>query len=709
MKSVRFGNRSAVDFLRFYSMRLQHNRMVGPIRNGLTALIPVALIGSFALALRSFPVPAYQQFLESFCSGLFVILFDAINRATFGMMSIYATVFISLAHARSNGESGFELLGSPIAALGSFVLLAGFTHSDFQIDTFGIKGMFTAVLVATIASFLSRALRGRVSIFTEGANIDFNHSIASIVPSAIIIMGAALFHVAIHKWFGAVSLHELFITCTELIFNTGSQFLNILLYILLSSLLWFFGIHGSNALESLSEKIFTSSADLMAMPAGSLESIHKNFVDIFVAMGGCGSTFCLFLAILLFSKSSSTRGLCRVAFFPLIFNINELLVFGLPIVLNFYFFIPFVCVPLVNATTTYAAMALGWLPSPSNPVTWTTPVLLGGYISTASYTGVLLQLFNITLGVMIYAPFVSLYDRDRTLFIKSHLQHTIKLLKDAELNCEKISLLRQGSDIASLCRLLTSDLRQAIRNKTLQVYYQPQYNHLGKNVGCEALLRWNHPEFGMIYPPLIVKLAEESNLLEELECFVIEQSLQDSVTLRRVAGGTYKMSVNITCQLLFSASFCRFLDRMASSGLLAHDQICLEITEGTALVFNDESERQIEHLRAMGYLVAIDDFSMGHTSLNYLKHKDIDLIKLDGSLVRDMLHNTHCHEIISSVVQLAKKLHIKVLAEYVETESQRAELEAMGCRLYQGYLYSPAVPIATLLAQLTGKARLGFT
>ena len=121
--------------------------------------------------------------------------------------------------------------------------------------------------------------------------------------------------------------------------------------------------------------------------------------------------------------------------------------------------------------------------------------------------------------------------------------------------------------------------------------------------------------------------------------------------------------------------------------------ICLEVTEQAALAFNEDTLTTLRSLKDLGLMLAIDDFSMGQTSLHYLKNSLFDMIKLDGSLVKGLHSQQNCREIILSITQLAEALQLTVLAEYVETEAQRETLHEIGCDCYQGYLFSPAVPL----------------
>jgi EAL domain-containing protein (putative c-di-GMP-specific phosphodiesterase class I) len=158
------------------------------------------------------------------------------------------------------------------------------------------------------------------------------------------------------------------------------------------------------------------------------------------------------------------------------------------------------------------------------------------------------------------------------------------------------------------------------------------------------------------------------------------------------------LSVNVTVTTLYDKRFVSFLQTLAQRYSLKPGNICIEITEETELVTTEETGRLLKQIKSFGYTFALDDFSMGHTSLQYLQHNQFDLVKLDGNLVKSILTNDRTREIISSIVYLSKSLDFKVLAEFVETAEQRDALERIGCLLYQGYLFSPAIDKESLIS-----------
>lgn len=156
-------------------------------------------------------------------------------------------------------------------------------------------------------------------------------------------------------------------------------------------------------------------------------------------------------------------------------------------------------------------------------------------------------------------------------------------------------------------------------------------------------------------------------------------------------GEDIKVSVNVTGPIVVTPRFLHFVRQLNENDPFEGKHICLEVTEQATLAFTDETRQSLRALKEMGLQLAIDDFSMGQTSLNYLKDNLFDLIKLDGSLVKSLFTHQNSREIISSITHLASSLNMSVLAEFVETEEQKEALHQIGCDCYQGWLYSPAV------------------
>lgn len=694
--------------MRFSIEKIEKVKIFHAIRDGLVMVLPVLLIGCFALVLQSLPINGYQNLLHTTLANTLLPFLDSIYKATFGLFSVYLLITISCNYSINWAkEVNFPLAG-PIIALICFCVTVGLGNDYFDISLFGVKGTFSAIICALISTRIfiafQKSFKRKAAFFADGTDFMFNNALDVIVPSTLTISLFVIVNLLFVKIFQVSGFHEFATNITLKVFSfVENPVLISILYIILSTFLWFFGIHGSNVLEDIASQYFVSASD--AFLSGTSEICTKTFLDVFVLMGGCGTTLCLLIAILLFSKRRCNLSLSRMAFVPMIFNINEIMLFGFPIIYNPHLFIPFLLTPLVCFAISYLAVYLGLVPIPLLGVNWTTPVFFSGYLVTHSIRGVVLQFVNLLVGTLIYMPFVKMYDKRMESQSRLYLKELVRVLQESEISTVPVVLTEIRSEIGALAKNLALDLEQAIEKKDFELYYQPQYNNKNMCVGAEALLRWKHPIYGKMHPPLVIKLAEEMNLLKEFEKMIVEKVIEESSKMADCLGKGGKVSVNVTASTLQSEGFEDFLRTAIQNVDISKIDICLEITEQFALSFDAKVEKLLASIRKMGYKLAIDDFSMGHTSIKYLQTNQFDVVKLDGEIVRSMLVSPHAKEIISSIVYLSKSLNFSVVAEYVETEEQKSALEEIGCYSYQGYLFGEAVPLNYLAAKIRTERR----
>ncbi len=691
--------------------RLQDLRVIQSIRYGLVTLIPVLIVGAGALALKSVPLDGYQNFLATWAGGALFSIFDLIYNVTFGMLAVYTAAVVGRQYGvlceTQDQKYGHVTL---MVSLGCFFILSGVP--DCALDVFGAKGMFTAIVSACASSALFVWISGKIKyrkLLTDGADGRLRFSIQVILPAAATLGLFAVVNLAVLRIFQVSSVYELLThVFSEVFYYIENGTLRGLVFVIVSSILWFFGMHGSNMLESVVN-------DLFAQPGGALagqgeaaaQIVSKQFVDNFVFMGGCGATICLLGALLLFSKRSNTRQLAKLSALPMIFNINEIMVFGLPIIYNATFLIPFLATPAACFLVTYFSMKTGLVPVVTKEVQWTTPVFISGYQATGSVAGSILQLVNLCLGIAIYAPFVKRYDVEKQKAAKKDYEQLVERLKESERTRVPVMLTDVSVPYGWMGKSLAADLQLAMETLDLQLYYQPQYHADGHCIGAEALLRWNHKLLGYIYPPLVFQLAEEAGFLDQLEKWVISKAASEISALRtKFPDKKLKMSANVTGITIQSPSFEGFLEELSKAYPVKEMGMCLEITEQAALQLDDALRERFCRIREMGFGLAVDDFSMGSTSIQYLTGNYFNLVKLDGSLVKGIMDNPRCCEIISSIIRLSRTLDLDVLAEYVSDGDIQAKLLELGCHLYQGWYYSPAIPLEkfdALLSEDNGK------
>lgn len=699
-----------VEFFSSVDQRLEARPLLVAVRRGLIYMIPLILLGSVALLVLSLPVPAYQQLMTTVFGAQWTDLCDYIRDGTFGVLSLIMVLTVSYAHAEEYALRHHHDVSPIIASsvsLASLIALSGISRDGFSLSSFGAVGVFAALAVAVTASALFLQLGSlkflRIKAFTDGANSTFNSAITSIYPAAITVTVFAAINRALAGIFGIEDI-QAFVSraFSQLVVGVNSPFWSGVLFILLIHLFWFLGMHGSNLLEPVAQSVFVPAlvANQVAISLGQTPSaiFTKTFFDTFVLMGGCGTALCLVLAVLLAGRQKNRRRLARLSLAPVLFNINELIVFGLPIVLNPIYLVPFLVTPLALTLTSYLAVHSGLVPPTSHLVEWTTPVLLSGYASTGAIRGSLLQLLNLAIGTLCYVPFVRLAERVADARVKRSLHRVYAQLDGARQQVGAAGgLLSRHDDIGDIARSLAADLDYDLSRGRLMLHYQPQVDYAGNVFGLEALLRWKHESYGFIYPPLVIALAEESQLIDKLGSFVLETACADQERLRERGLGGICISVNVSARQLDDERFLGNLQETMRRHQTSPGALEVEITEQLALTSSSKVFEQIKAIRKLGVRLAMDDFGMGHSSLLYLKEYEFDTVKLDGSLVREILVNSNCRNIISSIVSLGQSLHYTVVAEYVEQEAQRQLLHELGCDRYQGYLYSKALPLEQLI------------
>ena len=242
-------------------------------------------------------------------------------------------------------------------------------------------------------------------------------------------------------------------------------------------------------------------------------------------------------------------------------------------------------------------------------------------------------------------------------------------------------------------RSLEMDLRRALVDGGFEVYYQPclslQTNAI---TGCEALVRWRHPQRGMISPAEFVPLAEDTGLINQLGEWVLTSACKEAVTWP----GNIRLAVNVSPVQFRSGTLpLKVMAALAASGLAA-SRLELEITEAV-LISDDEAALAVLHdLRAIGVRIALDDFGTGYSSLSYLQRFPFDKIKIDRCFITDIAEPEGSSSIVQAVVTIAADRHMTTTAEGVETEAQRELLRELGCSEMQGYLFSPPKPAAEI-------------
>ncbi|WIO73316.1 EAL domain-containing protein [Porticoccaceae bacterium LTM1] len=287
---------------------------------------------------------------------------------------------------------------------------------------------------------------------------------------------------------------------------------------------------------------------------------------------------------------------------------------------------------------------------------------------------------------------ISVYPHDGT-DVGTLLKHADSAMFTAKEKGNRIQFYEHGMEdqIYSVLEL-ERELRVALEENQLRLFYQPQVNpKTGEVVSAEALIRWQHPERGLLYPGKFIPMAEESGLINDLGNWVLREACRQLSEWVKL-GYRFRLAVNFSGRELQAEGLVHRLNNLIREYNIPPELLEIEITESMLLEHHDRIIEDLGRIKEMGVTLAIDDFGSGYSSLNYLKHLPVDVLKLDQIFVHDLDGDEDSQAIVAGIVGLAKNLGLQTVAEGVETEMQRTILTELGCDMLQGFLFSQAIP-----------------
>ena len=399
--------------------KLGSNRYLAVLRDAFMLSFPLTMFESIVVVLNN--LPFWSDDLKGTLGGLF----GNGQNATMSIMTIFVTFGIGYYLTRSYDEDG--VFGGAVS-LASYLILTPFNFTTAEgaevsgalsLDRLGAKGMFIGMLAAFIAAeiYVRITKKGIVIKMPEGVPDAVARSFASLIPAISTLTVFLLLNALVSGVF-TTNLHDVIYTVIQKpLVGLGSGLPATLLSLFFVQILWFFGLHGQIIVNSVMDPIWNTLAleNLDAFKAGEAlpHIITKPFMETFtVGLGGSGMTLMVVILMAFVMKSRQMKDIGRLAIGPGLFNVNEPVIFGLPIVLNASILIPWVLTPLIVTTINYFSMASGLVPAPTGvTVPWTVPLFFSGMMATNSLMGGLLQLIDVAIVGVMWYPFLKVVDK----------------------------------------------------------------------------------------------------------------------------------------------------------------------------------------------------------------------------------------------------------------------------------------------------------
>ncbi|MCM3091872.1 MULTISPECIES: PTS cellobiose transporter subunit IIC [unclassified Cytobacillus] len=399
------------------------------LRDGLIATMPFIVIGSIFLIIANFPIPGYADWMTSIFGASWAAKLSYPVDATFNIMSIIAAFAVAYRLAESYK---LDAMSAGTISIAAFLLTTPFSFTFTPADAEGVlvtgaiskaflssKGLFVALLFAILSTEIYRWVVKKDIVIKMPAGVppSVGKSFASLIPGLFVLVTVWVIRLLVELT-PYESINDLVtIVLGDPLKMVGLTLGGTIVAELFVTVLWSTGLHGTNIVKSVMEPIwFGAMGDNMtAYQAGEPlpHIVTQQFWDNFIHIGGTGVTFGLVLSMVLFAKSKQMKNLGRLALGPGIFNINEPLIFGMPIVLNPIMILPFVLTSIVTVIVTFIGMDMGLVAKPVGiAVPWTMPPIISGYLASGGHiSGAVMNVVNILISFLIYTPFFKIYDR----------------------------------------------------------------------------------------------------------------------------------------------------------------------------------------------------------------------------------------------------------------------------------------------------------
>lgn len=646
------------------SFKINNNSFILAIKNCFLSIMPLIIINSFlVLMINLLGYFHIKNTLFDYEKILFNISISIENIIPYIFIFLFTQNIFRIKHEKHKLQ------------LSIFSIVALLLYSIFIIDNpYIIRD--SMILRAIVIGILNYFLYNLISkIYTRYIHINILKSfyfVEDICLGLIHLVILSTLYFLIFKFFPNLRLD----LSTNLHFNNSLR--SPLIYNLILLLPWFFGINGAQLMKASYVELYQNASFNMtsfAHSKGYIKYFDESFYNLYINIGGSGATFCLLLALLIHRKNEY-KNFSKLAFIPSLFNVNEIVVYGFPIVGNVLLMIPFILVPTLFTILTYFALLFKFIQPATIYTSWLTPTIISGFTSSqGNYRVVIWQIFLIIIGTLIYL-----------FFLKKFMKIDDKIaLQDISSINETISDYGSHFDYIVDFNEAKHKLNLLLKKGNLTLYFQPIVNIVdNKIIKMESLVRINHEELGIV-SPYFISYFKTLNKMPDLDYWVIEESFKYGKILEN-KGKNYCLSINISAETFMQKNFYESIIELVNKYSVNPRKFNLEIVEEVCLLDIKSVKFRINELKEFGFTIAIDDFGTGYSSLSYLLDLEVNYIKIDRQFVIN-LKLIKGEIVLKNIIQLCKSIGYKVIVEGVETEIELSILKKLGVDMIQGYYY----------------------
>jgi len=655
------------------------------IRDGFAGIMPILLIGAFLFMLVELEIPLYLDATPGIPGRNWHITFEQLYTGILGLLPIAAAFSIGYTLALHSPHYSSRILSPLVPSLVGlsclFILVAA-PGGGFRFVEFGPSGVFLAVIVAVISHLLFFFFyRYRLVVARPKASTSYLAQVVLLIEPALFTI---LIFTVIRFIFNATNAFNIPNAINDWVINVlvgvyhrfNSPLIFLMAFTFMHQLLWFFGLHSGDIIWNV------------AYQAGWPEMLNPVFFELFVFAGG--GVLALIFAILIVRWKNAFRP-TLVALPMGISNIGSPITYGLPVVFNPFFLIPFIFAPMFSAVISYMAVASGMSPGLDQVVASTMPPGISGWMATGSSMAGVVQIICLIMGTFIYMPFVWMAN--------SASEERCDFAIEELMSRDAAPYLARRDDVGVFARSLFEEMEYDLRRKRgFYLEYQPMIDSHNRMLSFEARVRYRHTSLGPLPPELVQALAEEGRLENDLNTFIIEEAFSSLRELREYNFNDLLMTINLSPKQLGKPKTIKMMETALKKYNIDPALIRLELSSHEVLGPGFDPWMLFNALESIGLRVIIDNFNLQLTHFNNLRRMGVKTIKLSTALTQDVQYNELSANVIKDIVTHAKP--ITIIAENIESKGQRDALAELGCEIFQGKYFSKPMESADLALYL---------
>ena len=675
------------DWLSRSALRVESVGIIKSIKDGFAGIMPVLLIGAFIFMLVELQIPLYLDAMSGVPGRDWYITFEQIYHGVLGIIPMAIVFSISYTLALNTTQTTSRVLSPLVPSLVGvsclFIIVVIPGTSNRFIDMSG-AGVFLAVTVAVISHFLFFFFyRFRLAVVRPGASTSYLGQIVLLLEPVlftILIFGIIRLIFNVTNTFNIPTFfYDRIIGFLAGVYNRfNSPLMFVIFFTFFSQLFWFLGLHSGDVVLDV------------YYYAGGSEVLCPDFFQLFVFTGG-GGVLALIFAILVVRWKHAMRP----ALFSLpigIANIGMPILYGLPVLFNPLFLIPFIFAPVFSGIIAHMAVSAGMSAAIAPGVVASTmPPGISGWMATGSAMAGVVQIIGLVISTFIYLPFA--------WAAGSSSEERCDFAIEQLMSRDAAPYLARKDDVGVFANSLFEEMEYDLRRRRgFYLEYHPMIDSHNRMLSFEARIRYRHISLGPLPTELVQALVEEGRLDCDLNAFVIEEAFASLQNLREYGFTDLLMTINLSPKHLGKPKTLKMMQDALIKYNINPAMIRIELSAHEVLGPGFDPWTLFDALEPIGLKVIINNFSLQLTHFNNLRRLGVKAIKLSNTLTHDVQYNKLSANVIMDIVSYSKPMTI--IAEEIETKAQRDVLAELGCDIFQGKHFSKPMEAADLALYL---------